>query len=371
MINKKLIYLFFLLLPLLDLITSIMIRIYPFPFSIGVVIKSIFVLIMIYYVIFKSSSKYRKISLVYLLIIILYSIFSLVLKANYLNWTTLITEINYLAKIMFYPILLVCFLCYFDDKKLSKIEIIKLLIINFLTYILCLFIPLITNTGFDTYSTGLNGTIGWFYSADEISIILIILFPFIYRLLNSKKKKSLIIMFIAILIISTIGTKESMIGIVITSLILFIISLFKRKNKKYFISSFIIMIFSLIIFFSSSSLNNLKISNDLNNNQIITNEKIEQEKNLIKEEIEKLNVKDSKIENSISYTLSKLTTDKDLYFRATYKIYQKNFNIKTLLFGIGYTNNEIYKSFAIEKLIEIDILDILFHAGLIAVIIIL
>ena len=380
MINKKLIYLFFLILPLLDLLTSITTRLYPLPISIGVIIKALFILIMIYYVIFKSSSKYRKKSLIYLTIIMIYSIFYLITKSNYLNINTFVTELNYLAKIMFYPILLVCFLCYFDDKKLSRIEIIKLLIINFLTYILCLFIPLITHTGFNSSNIGLNGTIGWFYSADEISIILIILFPFIYRLINSKKKKSIIIFFISILIISTIGTKESMLGIVITSVILFILSLFKKTNnkinKKFFISSLIIMIFSLIIFFNSSSLNNIKVSLGLKENNIVETDdkKHQQEINLIKEEINKLDKdlnKNFKIENNISYILSKITTDKDIYFEYTYKLYNKNFNINTLLFGIGYTNNEIYQSFAIEKLIEIDILDIFYHSGLIALIIVL
>lgn len=372
MINKKLIYLFFLILPLLDLLTSITTRFYPFPLSIGVIIKSFFVIIMVYYVLFRSNSKYRKVSLIYLCIIILYSSFFLITKSNYLNFKNLITEINYLAKIMFYPILLVCFLCYFDDKKLSKIEIIKLLIINFLTYILCLFIPLITNTGFNTIDN--LGTIGWFYSKEEISIILIILFPFIYRLINSKKKKSLIILFISLIIISTTGTKESIIGIVITSIILFIISLFKKNNnkinKKYFITSLIIMLFSLIILFSNNSFNKIIVT-PIDNTK--TNQKIEQENKLIKEEINKLDkvTNTTKFESSLSDLLSKTTNTKDIYFEATYKLYQKNFNLKTLLFGMGYTNNELYQSFAIEKLIEIDILDILFHSGLLALIIVL
>ena len=185
--NKKSMYIFLTLLPIIDLITSLITRFNLTTISLGIVVKGIFLLIMLYYLVIKSYSKHKKKSIIYISIIFLYIILYFLTKIKYLTPITLYEEIMYMFKLLYFPILLPCLLCYFDDKKFSKNELTKILLLNVITYGLLLFIPLITNTNFKTYYSSLLGSSGWFYSGNEISIILILIFPFSYILLKRKK----------------------------------------------------------------------------------------------------------------------------------------------------------------------------------------
>ena len=77
---------------------------------------------------------------------------------------------------------------------------------------------------------GSYGSSGWFYAANEMAIILIVLFPFSYMLL----KKSIVLIIIPIisaLLISTLGTKVSMIGLYVISLMLLQDSIVSRASN--------------------------------------------------------------------------------------------------------------------------------------------
>lgn len=384
--NKKSMYIFLTLLPIIDLITSLITRFNLTTISLGIVVKSIFLLIMLYYLVIKSYSKHKKKSIIYISIIFLYIILYFLTKIKYLTPITLYEEIMYMFKLLYFPILLPCLLCYFDDKKFSKNELTKILLLNVITYGLLLFIPLLTNTNFKTYYSSLLGSSGWFYSGNEISIILILIFPFSYILLKRKKIYYILVPILLVFIISTIGTKASMIGILIDTIIIFILSLFYRKNKKtnfkLITYTFFILLITLSIFMNSHSLENMKITlgiEQIQDKELIRidkeiEEKRLQERRLIKEEISRIEVKEKEESTLMKFYNSygkSLLSDRDIYFKVTYKIYDNNYNINTLLFGIGYTNNKKIHSFAINKLIEIDPLDIYFHSGLIALVIIL
>ena len=140
--NKKSMYIFLTLLPIIDLITSLITRFNLTTISLGIVGKSIFLLIMLYYLVIKSYSKHKKKSLIYISIIFLYIILYFLTKIKYLTPITLYEEIMYMFKLLYFPILLPCLLCYFDDKKFSKNELTKILLLNVITYGLLLFIPL-------------------------------------------------------------------------------------------------------------------------------------------------------------------------------------------------------------------------------------
>ena len=359
--NKKKLYLFLLLLPIIDVLTSITEKLNLNIPSLGIIIKSVFLGIMILYLIISSTSKYKKMSLYYLIAIFLYIVLFFITKINYLNLSLFVIELKYMIKILFYPISLLTMICYFDDKKLSKEELSSVLLKSFLIYLLFIIIPFLTKTGFNSYLDGSYGSSGWFYAANEMAIILITLFPFSYMLL----KKSIVFVIIPIisaLLISTLGTKVSMIGLYIVSLMIFIFSLFYKKNnkvdKKLIISCLLILISVVIVF------NNSKILKNLDNSI-----KVQERQNEVDREI--LNVPDNDISKQSKFSIfmnkygKAILSDRDIYFNYTYKIYNDNFDINTLLFGIGYSNNKKINNIAITKLIEIDFFDILFHSGLI------
>lgn len=355
--NKKKLYLFLLLLPIIDVLTSITEKLNLNIPSLGIIIKSVFLGIMILYLIISSTSKYKKMSLYYLMAIFLYMVLFFITKINYLNLSLFVIELKYMIKILFYPISLITMICYFDDKKLSKEELSSVLLKSFLIYLLFIIIPFITKTGFNSYMDGSYGTSGWFYAANEMAIILIVLFPFSYMLL----KKSIVLVIIPIisaLLISTLGTKVSMIGLYVISLMLFIISLFYRKNKKFdkklILGTFLVLISVIAIFNSSNTVDNIS-------NSIL----IQERQNEIDKELYNFDY-DS---NSLFYKVvlkygRAILSDRDLYFKYTFKTYDDNFNINTLLFGIGYSDVYKINNELATKLIEIDFFDILFHSGL-------
>lgn len=356
--NKKKLYLFLLLLPIIDVLTSITEKLNLNMPSLGIIIKSVFLGIMILYLIISSTSKYKKMSLYYLMAIFLYMVLFFITKINYLNLSLFVIELKYMIKILFYPISLITMICYFDDKKLSKEELSSVLLKSFLIYLLFIIIPFITKTGFNSYIDGSYGSSGWFYAANEMAIILIALFPFSYMLL----KKSIVLVIIPIisaLLISTLGTKVSMIGLYVISLMLFIISLFYRKNKKFdkklILGTFLVLISVIAIFNSSNTVDNIS-------NSIL----IQERQNEIDKELYNFDY-DS---NSLFYKVvlkygRAILSDRDLYFKYTFKTYDDNFNINTLLFGIGYSDVYKINNELATKLIEIDFFDILFHSGLI------
>lgn len=355
--NKRKLYLFLLLLPIIDVLTSITEKLNLNIPSLGIIIKSVFLGIMILYLITSSTSKYKKMSLYYLMAIFLYMVLFFITKINYLNLSLFVIELKYMIKILFYPISLITMICYFDDKKLSKEELSSVLLKSFLIYLLFIIIPFITKTGFNSYMDGSYGSSGWFYAANEMAIILIALFPFSYMLL----KKSIVFVIIPIisaLLISTLGTKVSMIGLYVISLMLFIISLFYRKNKKFdkklILGTFLALISVIVIFNSSNTVDNIS-------NSIL----IQERQNEIDKELYNFDY-DS---NSLFYKVvlkygRAILSDRDLYFKYTFKTYDDNFNINTLLFGIGYSDVYKINNELATKLIEIDFFDILFHSGL-------
>ena len=390
MSNNKKLYIFLILLPIIDLLTSISTRLFNLTVSIGVIVKLLFLAIMLITLIF-STSKYKKKGLIYILLIFIYMLAYILSKIKYLTMSMFIKESIYMFKTMYFPILLVCLLCFFDEHKFDKEKIIKILIINFITYGILLFLPLITNTGFSTYNyKGYKGSSGWFNSANEISVILTLLYPFLLTKINKSKFNIALIIFM-ILMIFSLGTKVSVLGIIITTTIILVLSLIK-KNKKATLKIGFILIGIILLILNSSTLNNVKY-NIPKDPKKLKNVKVEpepprkdpvteQEKNerfleeeygRIRKEIEEKDKlsNDSKLVKQIKKYGRIMLSSRDIYFRLTYEIYSKHFNTKVLLLGIGYSNTTEIKHYAITKLIEIDILDIFFHSGLIALILVL
>lgn len=356
--NKRKLYLFLLLLPIIDVLTSITEKFDLNLPSLGIIIKSVFLGIMILYLIISSTSKYKKMSLYYLMAIFLYIILFFITKIDYLNLQLFVTELKYMIKILFYPISLITMICYFDDKKFSKEELSCVLFKSFFVYLLFIIIPFITKTGFNSYMDGSYGSSGWFYAANEMAIILIVLFPFSYMLL----KKSIVFVIIPIisaLLISTLGTKVSMIGLYVISLMIFIFSLFYRKDKKFdkklIIGALLVLISVIAIFNSSNTVDNI-------NNSIL----IQERQNEIDKELYNFDYDSNSLFYKVVLKYGKaILSDRDLYFKYTFKTYDDHFNINTLLFGIGYSDVYKINNELATKLIEIDFFDILFHSGLI------
>lgn len=319
---KKSIYYLFLILPFIDLITSFTERINGNIVSIGTIFKGILILFSGIYILFITKSKYKNKSIIYYLLLSIFSIIHILIGNN-----SYVSSVTQLIKFMFLPIIFIFLLNYNDDYKISYIELKKILKYNVFFILTTILIAKLTNTGFNSYSdTVTTGVVGWYYSANEISGIITILFPLFLEDILKNNKYSFILVMYVIFMMMMLGTKTPLLGVLISLIALFIHILFKDKNKKNIFKIVFFISYTVILFFNSSYLNNL---------------------------------------NSGRYTsaTNAVFSSRDVYLNNTTREYI-NSNLEGKLFGLGSTNNKV-----LEKYVEMDFYDLLYRYGIIGFII--
>ena len=359
---KKLVYFIFLLLPFIDLSSAIITRFTNLSISIGAILKGLLLVFLVIYTLFFTQSKYKKVSIIYIILAIIFSLAYLLTKPIFWNFGIIFNEINYLVKFLFFPISFFAFLCIFEDIGFDKKSVEKLMLYTIIAYSSLLILPILTGTSFNTYENGLYGMVGWFYAANEISTILVLLFPFSYLLISDKRKYLFLGILPILLVISYVGTKVTLFGLIISGFIVLVISYLHNKKilKNPFISCLLIFIVILIINFGSYTIKNFFTVLDT--------------PSATEEIYECIGCEDlpgdSLLTKIKKYGL-RLLSQRNYFLKNTNEIYAENFNPETFLLGLGFNNNEEINNSNITKLIEMDILDIFYHLGVIAVILFL
>lgn len=319
---KKIIYYLFLILPFIDLITSFTERINGNIVSIGTIFKGILILFSGIYILFITKSRYKKKSIIYYLLLSIFSIIHILIGNN-----SYVSSVTQLIKFMFLPIIFIFLLNYNDDYKISYIEMKKILKYNVFFILTTILIAKLTNTGFNSYSdTVTTGVVGWYYSANEISGIITILFPLFLEDILKNNKYSFILVMYVIFMMMMLGTKTPLLGVLISLIALFIHILIKDKNKKNIFKIVFFISYTVILFFNSSYLSNL------NSGRYIS-------------------------------TTNAVFSSRDIYLNNTTREYI-NHNLEEKLFGLGSTNNKV-----LEKYVEMDFYDLLYRFGIIGFII--
>lgn len=353
--NKtSLIYIFLLLQPILDLFTSLMVRCTNLPLTIGMITRGLFLLFVL--VLFlKSKSIHKKKSIIYCIFLFIFCIIYFITKKDIFTISFLKQEVIYMFKYMYFPIVTICLINIYDELNLEKEKIFKILTINAITYSLLIIIPEITGTSFASYIGDNKGTVGWFFAANEIGAIMVALFPYVYYLLFERTPvfKTSLIFILVIFAMILLGTKTSFIGMIITEGLYFIYNLFNyKKNRGYaVILSIIVIILSFGIIPKIPAVKNLQ--NAISNSS------------QIKEETTNNNTDNNTIKNEdIKQIITVVFSGRDTFLFNTLDIYDKANTIDKTL-GIGFVNRESINDEKIEKLIEIDPLDVFFHYGII------
>lgn len=357
--RHKIFNIILILLPIIDVLTSITTRFTNVSLTVGTIIKGLMLLYFAIYILFLTNSKIKKLARIFLLSNFIFVILYFLFKSDLLSKQFLLTELVYLFKILFFPILFAGLLCYYGDSGFKKDTINKILLINIILYILLLGLPLVTNTAFNTYLNGNKGYVGWYYSGNEISAIVVLLFPFLYTLIKEKKILFLILALIGIVVISMIGTKVAMFGMYIVGILIVLTILFMREKKdlKKLIIPFVTFIMIVGIMSNSYALHNM-------------NNMIDNEDNIIIEEIIDLENAEPFLNKNL-VVLLKLLSGRNIYILNTNKIFLEHFNVSTLFFGLGFSNTEMIDDAKITKLIEIDLLDTFYHTGIFGIAIVL
>ena len=341
--------------PLLDLLTSMMTRFEIGFVSIGVIVRSIFIFIMLIYLFFYNNSKYKIKSIFYIFLIILFCLFYFITKIELVtNLSFFFDEAIYLFKYLYLPITFITLINYCDQYKVDKRKIINSFVISLALYAILLVIPYLTNTSFKSYQHKQThlGLIGWFYSANEVSAILAMLFPLLFLYIDKKNDVRLIFIFLITLFASIIiGTKLAFFGSIITMCI--ILFYYLVNNKKYnwknylLVGSFLIIM--ILFSFNLPVVSNIKESI----NKYTKVEVVEKDQNI--ENTEKVNV-----EEATTIILS----SRNKLVKRLYNIYKERPIIEKL-FGIGFSNRESINNKYIERNVEMDFFEVFLRYGLI------
>lgn len=328
----------FLLYPFIDLVTALQTRFFSFPITIGILIRGLIILVLFGYVVFNNNSKYRKLTITYFILLMVYGGIYFLTKLD----TNIIKEVINLFKMFSLPTMLLLLLNFYDELGIDKTSLKRVLFINGYVFALLLFIAFITKTGNLTYPAKyhLDGYMGYFYAANEISAIAVILFPFMYEKI-SKSIFFKIVGLISGMIFLMIGTKTVLIGISITAIYYLIVSLINKKNRILYLVG---MIFILVFAYFSPAYQNIVERHDRIENNMTINE-------------------NTLLAYSTDDTSNKdiISSGRDEYLKDNNKVF-KHSDLNEKLFGLGFTKYEL-------RLVEMDLCDIFYRGGIVGLII--
>ena len=340
---NKIITIFLLMGPLLDLLTGVCLHYFKINLTIGVIVRVLFLLFICFITLF--TFKKKKILIPYL-IIGTYFIFYIVGIISYKN-SSIFTEIQDLVKTFYFPIILISIYSFKEKINISK----KVLFSIMSMYLIFIFIPLLFGIGYKTYEITKSGTLGFFNAANEVGGIISILTPIMFIILVTTKNKLLKIgsVLIYLVIILMVGTKTPLLTLGITlgvSLAYLMITFIKDKAYKKIIISLSIVIVGILglvlVLPKTNFYKNIKVHLEFLKVESITDV-----------------FKDEKLIDHFIFS-ERLT-----FLKNRNNIYEKS-NTYQKLFGIGYVYDELGRE---GKMIEMDYFDIYYSHGLIGFII--
>ena len=366
--------------PLLDLLTAIMTRFEVGFVSIGVIVRSIFLFIILLYLFFYNDGKYKNKSKLYVFLLMLFCIFYFITKIELLtNMTFFIDEAIYLFKYLYFPIVFVGLINFCIQYKVDKRKVINCFIISLVLYAILLIVPFLTNTGFNSYQggDGYTGVVGWFYSANEISAIITMLFPLLFLYIDKRIDLRIVGIFILTIFSAIlIGTKLAFFSSIITILVVLIYYLF--NYKKYNWKNYLLVgIFLLILALFSSDLpviKNIKNSIDIYNERtkvaIIKPESIETKANndLVVAMASTNNIVSTSSKEPKKKTVEDTTTiilsSRNRLVERLYHIYKNRPTVEKL-FGVGFSNRTNLNNPHIERNVEMDFFEVFLRYGIV------
>ena len=393
----KLLFIFVLLQPLLDILSTLANMNYII--NISTYLKPLFVFGITLYLLFKNPN--RKKWIIYIITFVIYMFIHLLLIYNLVIFNSVILqEFRFILNIAYMIALFISFntlYCYSYDKSKLLSNMKKCLLYTFIIYTGLFILSIITKTSFLTYSysdPSKLGYRGWYFSGQIFGHALSVVFPIsLYTILKPEKNIFQKIIFILFFVITAclLGTKVPY-YIVLAVLILYIIiyaliKVFNKKFKRYWDNILIVSFFAIIMFsvynytpvhynteINKSNYNNASTDYNLNEMSGLANfsefDKIREEypnsdlsetfrflewnqkaSNILKDKMENKEIHPS--ENRKKQFLY----NKEMFMNATFKY---------KLFGTGFLN-QVTSIFAIEG----DFFMALFNFGLIGFILFL
>ena len=175
---EKIIQLFLLSNPILDMLTAISSEVFHFDITIGIIVRVLFLVFSCFYLIFLYHGASRKKILFALGILFLYLVFFFGLTIASKGTGALFIEAQNTIKAFYFPILLLTFFALREEKK--TIIPPNFIFIVYSLYLLGIFLPNLFGIGFSSYDVTKEGNLGFFLTANEVGAMLSILMPLFF-----------------------------------------------------------------------------------------------------------------------------------------------------------------------------------------------
>ena len=230
-ILRKLLYVYILIGPLVDMLTSIAVRLGLASITAGVLVRFAFVGAMVMYVLFIYRGRYMWTLRWGVFITSLYGVVYLLSTVSVNGMGVLVDNAKMFLKAYFFIYALLGLFALYQEHKILVSD--RLLTIVFCIYTAGIFLSFVTNTSFPTYYYQQIGYCGWFYAGNEIGAIVAILSA-VALFYGCTHPKYLWIGILGLLAFSCtyIGTKVQFLAIVAATGLLLILGVIKYISKR-------------------------------------------------------------------------------------------------------------------------------------------
>lgn len=372
----RLVKLFIVLQPILDILTYFSITYLQLNVTIGILIRVLFMTVSIFYIFFGNEHRYKKMVTIYLFALFIAIGISFILNLFTKPYFHFFSEVQYVVKAVYFPTMFCAIMLMFSEQSKNtdrKKELLSAVTIAMTITALSLFTSIITNTSSNTYTYVKLGFTGWFFAGNELSAIVAVCFPllFVYSITQTKAWKDFIYwiptIFLAVCAL-LIGTKVSFLAILATIIIAviftFVYWLINLKNEKRrtiyqrtFIISLCLAIFYIVITPITPAYLNLTGDYQTINDALQAEVK---EPDLSNEDVIQIENDQEKDPFLQSPLLKILLSSRNVYFEQVYTDYVHS-SMWHKFFGLGYAG--IYEHS--PKLVEMDFFDLFFSFGII------
>lgn len=244
--DERIIKYFYILLPVIEMITTYMVINTKTSITAGMIYKTLFLVYTIIYLLFFDKIN-KKLNYILLGIFTISIIANVVITMESINVSSLVNKAITISKYICFPISLIFLYKYhLNGNRVG----LKTLAHSATIYATIMIIARVTGTHIPTYDSNPNwGHTGWFYSGNEISALMSMFYPitiyFCSKYENKLMKYSLVVVTYGLL---TIGTKTSFVAIVVTltSILIFEIIMYFAK-KQELSKKMLFTIFMLIV----------------------------------------------------------------------------------------------------------------------------
>lgn len=357
MTKEKLIKIFIIIQPILDLITSYQSTYLNFDFSISILIRGFsFVLVIGYLLFFYKNNIVKRYILLFILFLMLFMTNMIFIK----GYSYVLNEAYTVIRYFYFPIMLVFFYVSFKELKKNNLFDKKMIVYVTFFYFIIAFLAFITNSSYLSYDDvdkiGFNG---WFYSANErgstYAIMLPLLFTYIF-----KDKKTVLLILLGIFSMLILGTKVGYLGVILVLLsflfYLIIRKMFKKDKNVVYIALIIISL-GIIGFITPL----LPVYKNINYQSDNVEEIIDDKENMTEEEI-----KDA-IEKDDNYLIEDknqnlIFSRREIFLQQNIDYYKEQ-NLMSKVFGSGSENKKLDGEKIASK-VERDVFDIFFTFGI-------